>query len=70
MLLEVSNLSVSANGKKILANLNLNINKGEVHTIMGPNGTGKSYALRIPNSGMKKLLTMANSTFNQLFEST
>ncbi|WP_236869808.1 Fe-S cluster assembly ATPase SufC [Candidatus Bandiella numerosa] len=42
MLLKVSNLSVSANGKKILANLNLNINKGEVHTIMGPNGTGKS----------------------------
>ena len=42
MLLEVSNLSVSANGKKILANLNLNINKGEIHTIMGPNGTGKS----------------------------
>jgi len=42
MLLEVSNLSVSANGKKILANLNLNINKGEVHTIMGPNGIGKS----------------------------
>lgn len=42
MLLEVSNLSVGANGKKILTNLNLNINKGEVHTIMGPNGTGKS----------------------------
>ena len=42
MLLEVSNLSVSANGKNILANLNLNVNKGEVHTIMGPNGTGKS----------------------------
>lgn len=42
MLLEVSNLSVSAKGKKILANLNLNISKGEVHTIMGPNGTGKS----------------------------
>ena len=42
MLLEVSNLSVSANGKKILTNLNLNINEGEVHTIMGPNGTGKS----------------------------
>ena len=35
----------------------------------GPNGTGKSYALRIPNSGMKKMLTTANSTFNQLFES-
>jgi hypothetical protein len=36
----------------------------------GPNGTGKSYALRIPNSGMKKLLTIANSTFNTLFELT
>ena len=43
---------------------------GKLEHKPGPNGTGKSYALRIPNSGMKKLLTMANSTFNQLFEST
>jgi hypothetical protein len=31
-------------------------------------GKGKSYALRIPNSGMKKVLREANSTFNDLFE--
>lgn len=43
---------------------------GKLEHKPGPNGTGKSYALRIPNSGMKKMLTMANSTFNQLFEST
>ena len=36
----------------------------------GKKGTCKSYALRIPNSGMKKLLAIANSTFNNLFEST
>lgn len=42
---------------------------GKLEHKPGPNGTGKSYALRIPDSGMKKMLTMANSTFNQLFES-
>ncbi len=31
-------------------------------------GTGKSYAMRIPHSGMKKVLNLANSTYNQLFE--
>lgn len=41
---------------------------GKLEHKPGPNGTGKSYALRIPNSGMKKLLTIANSTFNVLFE--
>ena len=32
----------SLDGKEILKDLNLEINKGEVHVIMGPNGTGKS----------------------------
>jgi Fe-S cluster assembly ATP-binding protein len=41
-LLEITNLKVSINTKKILKGLNLIINKGEVHAIMGPNGTGKS----------------------------
>jgi len=43
---------------------------GKLEHKPGPKGTGKSYALRIPNSGMKKMLTTANSTFNTLFEST
>ena len=41
-MLKIDNLSVSVIEKKILNNLNLNINDGEIHAIMGPNGTGKS----------------------------
>lgn len=34
----------------------------------GKTGNGKSYAFRIPNSGMTKLLNLANLTNNPLFE--
>lgn len=40
--LKIENLKVSVAGKPILKGLNLEINGGEVHAIMGPNGTGKS----------------------------
>ena len=40
--LNINNLNVSIQGKKILDDFNLNINLGEVHAIMGPNGSGKS----------------------------
>lgn len=42
MLLNIKNLHASINGKQILKGVNLEVNKGEVHAIMGPNGTGKS----------------------------
>ena len=41
-LLEVKNLHVEVDGKKILNGLELSIGKGSVHAIMGPNGSGKS----------------------------
>lgn len=38
----VKNLHVSIEGKEILKGLDLTVKQGEVHAIMGPNGTGKS----------------------------
>jgi len=41
-MLQINNLHVSINGKEIIKGLNMEVNAGEVHAIMGPNGTGKS----------------------------
>jgi len=41
-LLEVKNLHVDVDGKKILGGLDLVVEKGQVAAIMGPNGSGKS----------------------------
>ena len=42
MLLNIKDLHVAINGKEILKGFNLQVNEGEIHAIMGPNGTGKS----------------------------
>jgi len=40
--LDINNLSASIEGQRIIRDLSLSIPSGEVHAIMGPNGTGKS----------------------------
>ena len=40
--IEIKDLTVQVLDKKVLNKLNLDIKKGEIHVIMGPNGTGKS----------------------------
>lgn len=40
--ISIRNLHVNVNGKEILKGVNLEVRRGEVHALMGPNGTGKS----------------------------
>src|SRR3989338_3955218 len=40
--MEIKDLHVSIDGKKILNGVNLSVKKGEVTALMGPNGSGKS----------------------------
>ncbi|MCS6909246.1 MAG: ATP-binding cassette domain-containing protein, partial [Anaerolineales bacterium] len=40
--LEIRNLHVAVEDKPIIKGLNLIIKQGEIHALMGPNGTGKS----------------------------
>jgi len=41
-MLEVQNLCLSFNGRPIINDLSLEVNKGEIHGVLGENGTGKT----------------------------
>ena len=56
-LLEIKDLYVNAEDKEILKGINLKINKGEIHVIMGPNGSGKTTTANaiLNNKAYKKI---------------
>ena len=45
--LEIKNLNVNIDDQPILKDFSLSIPKGEVHALMGPNGTGKSTLAKV-----------------------
>ena len=45
-MLEIKDLTVVCEEKEILKSLNLKIQDGEIHVLMGPNGTGKSTVVK------------------------
>lgn len=49
MTIKIENLSKSFEGKEVLKNINLEIKKGQVVSIIGPSGSGKSTLLRCMN---------------------
>lgn len=46
-ILKIDNLTVEVAGKTILKDFSLEIKSGEIHAIMGPNGTGKSTLTKV-----------------------
>ncbi|MFA7156815.1 MAG: Fe-S cluster assembly ATPase SufC [Bacilli bacterium] len=62
--LEINNLHVSAGEVEILKGIDLVINSGEVHALMGPNGNGKSTLLNAVMGHPKYQITKGKIIFN------
>ena len=64
-LLKIEDLHVSVGDKKILDGIDLEVNKGEVHVVMGSNGSGKSWQilsmkLQMERSSLKEKILQMN----------
>jgi Fe-S cluster assembly ATP-binding protein len=62
--LKVNDLHVSIEGKEILKGCNIEVNGGEIHAVMGPNGTGKSTLASALMGHPKYEVTGGEITFN------
>ena len=66
-LLNIENLHArvdTPDGQEILKGLNLTIKKGEIHAIMGPNGTGKSTLTKILAGSDEYEITQGSVNYN------
>lgn len=62
--LVIKDLKVSVGDKEILKGVNLEVNSGEIHAIMGPNGNGKSTLLQTIMGHPSYKVTGGSITFN------
>ena len=63
--LKIDNLSVKINERLILKNFSLEMKSGEIHAIMGPNGTGKSTLAKVIMGDPNYKITNGNIFFNE-----
>ena len=62
--LEIKDLHVSIDDREILKGVNLTVNTGEVHALMGPNGNGKSTLLMTIMGHPKYTVTQGSITLD------
>lgn len=63
-ILKIENLTVEVVGKTILKDFNLEIKSGEIHAIMGPNGTGKSTLTKVIMGDPNYKIVKGKITYN------
>src|SRR5574344_1195498 len=63
-MLKIKNLSVSANGKKLLSNIDLEIKSGARHLLSGHNGSGKSTLANVIAGSAEYTIDSGNIIFN------
>ncbi|MCR4828575.1 MAG: Fe-S cluster assembly ATPase SufC [Bacteroidales bacterium] len=63
-MLSIRNLHASIGDREILKGVNLEVNRGEVHSIMGPNGNGKSTLAGVVAGNPKYTVTEGEVIYN------
>jgi len=64
MVLEIKDLKVKSGKKEILKGINLKINSGETHALLGPNASGKSTLVQVIAGNLKYKIGGGNILFN------
>lgn len=65
MLLKIKNLKVKGNSREILKGVDLEIKKGEIQALLGPNASGKSTLAQVVSGNPKYRVSQGRISFNE-----